>query len=179
MPAMDEAFWANLDAQIVAQRPGSQGEGRATGASIHPLPQVPAPHAAVAPSRRLASDWTGVLDTLTAAKSAAQQQEARLREQAAEQDALQQELKRSQQELRAMEVLLRECRAQAEVKLRDAQAEAEARSQDLRAEATARLNAMEARAQAAEQRADAAEEWLRRIEQASRDLMPAAERAAA
>ncbi len=41
------------------------------------------------------------------------------------------------------------------------------------------MQALEARAQAAELRAETAEEWLRRIEQASRDLLPAAERVAA
>ena len=177
MPAMDEAFWANLDAQIIAQRPEDQG--RVPGTSIQRAPQISAASVAAAPARRLASDWTGVLDTLTAAKSAAQQQDARLREKAAEQDALKQELKRSQQELRAMEVLLRECRAQAEAKLNEVQAETEIRVQDLKAEAAARQHAMDAQVRAAEQRADAAEEWLRRIEQASRDLMPVAERAAA
>ncbi|GJE09453.1 MULTISPECIES: hypothetical protein [Methylobacterium] len=182
MPAMDEAFWATLDAQITAQRP--EAEGRMPVAPVRPAPQVPAlksPPAAMptAPSRRLASDWTSVLDTLTAAKSAAQQQEMRLREQAAEQDALLQELKRAQQETRAFEVLLRECQTQAEAKLKDVQAQAEARVRDLRAESDAQLQALEARAQAAELRAEAAEEWLRRIEQASRDLLPAAERAAA
>ena len=196
MPAMDEAFWANLDAQIIAQRP--EGEGARPVAAVQPMPQAPASSlpasqatspavtrmASVttmpaAPPRRLASDWTGVLDTLTAAKSAAQQQDARLREQAAEQDALLQDLKRAQQEVRAFEVLLRECQTQADVKLKDAHALAETRSRDQAAEAAFRLQAMEARAQAAELRAEAAEEWLRRIEQASRDLLPAAERAAA
>ncbi|MFX7167271.1 hypothetical protein ABTI49_19675, partial [Acinetobacter baumannii] len=95
--------------------------------------------------RRVASDWTGVLDTLTAAKSAAQHQEARLREQAAEQDALVQELKRSQQEVRAFEVLLRECQAQAEARLKDAQTQAASQAQHLRAETAAQLQAMEAR----------------------------------
>ena len=188
MPAMDEAFWAHLDAQIVAQRP--EGEGPRPVAAVHSVPQAPAASPAItriptvatmpaAPLRRLASDWTGVLDMLTAAKSAAQQQDARLREQAAEQDALVQELKRAQQEVRAFEVLLHECQTQADVKLKDAQALAETRFRDQEAEAAFRLQAMEARAQAAEARADAAEEWLRRIEQASRDLLPSAERAAA
>jgi hypothetical protein len=178
MPAMDEAFWANFDAQIVAQRP--EGPGRLSAvtppaaAPEHPIAKV-----ASMPSRRVASDWTGVLDTLTAAKSAAQHQEARLREQAAEQDALVQELKRSQQEVRAFEVLLRECQAQAEARLKDAQTQAASQAQHLRAETAAQLQAMEARVQAAELRAETAEDWLRRIEQASRDLLPVTDRAAA
>ena len=79
MAAMDEAFWAELDAQIVANRP--DGESRA------PVPaeaDVQAPSQTVAgdtagPPAWVASDWSGVLDTLTAAKSAAQDQDARLR----------------------------------------------------------------------------------------------------
>jgi hypothetical protein len=177
MPAMDEAFWANFDAQIVAQRP--EGPGRLSAVTAPVSAEHPVAKVASVPSRRVASDWTGVLDTLTAAKSAAQHQEARLREQAAEQDALLQELKRSQQEVRAFEVLLRECQTQAEARLKDAQTQAAVRAQHLRAETAAQLQAMEARVQAAELRAEAAEDWLRRIEQASRDLLPVTERAAA
>jgi septal ring factor EnvC (AmiA/AmiB activator) len=176
MPAMDEAFWANLDAHIVAQRPDGQDKPPAP-VQAAPVPAV-AGEASPAP-RRVASDWTGVLDTLTAAKSAAQQQEARLREQAAEQDALIQELKRSQQEVRAYEQLLREVQAQADAKANELRARAEAQIGKVQAEAAAKLQAMEARAQAAERRAEAAEGWLVRIEQASRDLVPGERRAAA
>ncbi len=175
MPAMDEAFWANLDAQIVAHR--QDGHDKPPAASPPPAMAVVTD---VAPApRRMPSDWTGVLDTLTAAKSAAQQQEARLREQAAEQDALLQELKRSQQEVRAFEVLLREVQAQADAKAGEIRARAEAQIGKLQAEAAAQMQAMEARVQAAERRAETAEGWLVRIEQASRDLAPAERRAAA
>lgn len=177
MPAMDEAFWANLDAHIIAHRP--DGQDKPPAASLQAAPALAVVSDVSPAPRRVASDWTGVLDTLTAAKSAAQQQEARLREQAAEQDALQQELKRSQQEVRAFEQLLREVQAQADAKAGELRARAEAQIGKVQAEAAARLQAMEARAQAAERRAEAAEGWLVRIEQASRDLMPGERRAAA
>ncbi|MFC6742100.1 hypothetical protein [Methylobacterium tardum] len=120
-----------------------------------------------------------MLDTLTAAKSAAQQQEARLRAQAAEQAALLEELKRTQQEVQALEALLSGVRSQADTKMEELQAQAEARVRDLQAVATAQLQAMEERARAAEARAEAAEDWLKRIEQASRALLPADQRVAA
>lgn len=177
MPAMDEAFWATLDAHIVAHRPDGQDKP-----STAPSPTAPAlavvSDASPVP-RRVASDWTGVLDTLTAAKSAAQQQEARLREQAAEQDALLQELKRSQQEARAFEQLVREVQVQADAKAAELRARVEAQIGKIQAEAAAKLQAMETRVQAAERRAEAAEGWLVRIEQASRDLVPGEQRAAA
>ncbi|MHB2209838.1 hypothetical protein [Methylobacterium sp. CM6257] len=180
MATMDEAFWAHLDAQIVANR--SDGQGRAPGAAI-PVGAAVIVAAAFSPPAalptRVASDWTGVLDTLAAAKCATQQQEARLREQAAEQDALLQELRRTQQEVRAFEVLLREVQAQADTKIGEFQLRAEARIRDLQAEAAVQLQAVEERARIAEARAEAAEEWLKRIEQASRALLPADQRAAA
>ncbi|MFC6738989.1 hypothetical protein [Methylobacterium tardum] len=177
---MDEAFWADLDAQIIANRP--DGQGRPSTAAIPTGASVTAGTAdntfAVPPSRA-ASDWTGVLDTLTAAKSASQQQEARLREQAAGQAALLEELKRTQQQVRAFEVLLREVRAQADTKIEELQGQVETRVRDLQAEAAAQLQTMEARAHAAEARAEAAEDWLKRIEQASQALLPVDQRAAA
>lgn len=180
MAVMDEAFWAHLDAQIIANRP--DGQGRAPTAAIPTGASATAGKAdtasAALPSRA-ASDWTGVLDTLTAAKSAAQQQEARLREQGVEQAALLEELKRTQQQVRAFEVLLREVRAQADTKMEELQTQVGARVRDLQAEAAAQLQAMEARAHAAEARAEAAEDWLKRIEQASQALLPVDQRAAA
>ena len=177
MPAMDEAFWANLDAHIVAHR--QDGPDKAPAAAPQPAPTLAVVSDAAPVPRRVPSDWTGVLDTLTAAKSAAQQQEARLRERAAEQDALLQELKRSQQEILALEGLVREIQAQAELKAGEVRARAEAQVSKVQAEAAAKLQAMEARVQAAERRAETAEGWLGRIEQASRDLVPSERRAAA
>jgi chromosome segregation ATPase len=180
MAVMDEAFWAHLDAQIIANRP--EGQGRPATAAIPTGTSATAStanNASAASPSRAASDWTGVLDTLTAAKSAAQQQDARLREQAAEQAALLQELKRTQQEVRALEALLREVRAQADTKMEELQTQVGARVRDLQAEAAAQLQAMEERALAAEARAEAAEDWLKRIEQASQALFPVDQRAAA
>ncbi len=177
---MDEAFWAHLDAQIIANRP--DGQGRPATAAIPTRASViagTADTASAAPPSRAASDWTGVLDTLTAAKSASQQQEALLREQAAGQAALLEELKRTQQEVRALEALLREVRAQADTKMEELQTQVGARVRDLQAEAAAQLQAMEARVHAAEARAEAAEDWLKRIEQASQALLPVDQRAAA
>lgn len=178
MAAMDEAFWADLDAQIVANRPDGRGRSPVPLAGN---PPAPAPKPGVSPPSAgwVPSDWTGVLDTLTAAKSAAQEQDTRLRDQAAAQDALLQDLKRAQQEIRAYEVLLREVQTQAEAKLADVQAQAEAQLRVAHAEAAARLTAMAGRAESAELRAAAAEDWLKRIEQASRDLLPSEQRAAA
>ncbi|MGT2479527.1 hypothetical protein ACU4GR_13080 [Methylobacterium oryzae CBMB20] len=177
---MDEAFWAHLDAQIVANRPDDQGRPLTAAIPIGASAATGmAADLSAAPPSRVASDWTGVLDTLTAAKSAAQQQEARLREQAAGQAALLEELKRTQQEVRAFEVLVREVRAQADTKMEEFRVQVEARVRDLQAEATAQLQAMEERAHAAEARAEAAEDWLKRIEQASQALLPVNQRAAA
>ena len=138
MAVMDEAFWAHLDAQIIANRP--DGQGRAPTAAIPTGASATAGKAdtaSAAPPSRAASDWTGVLDTLSAAKSAAQQQEARLRDQAAEQTALLEDLKRTQQEVRALEVLLREVRAQADTRMEELQVQVETRVRDLQAEAAA------------------------------------------
>ncbi|MCJ2087459.1 hypothetical protein MKK88_15925 [Methylobacterium sp. E-005] len=177
MPAMDEAFWANIDAHIVAHR--QDGQDKPPAATFQTAPAIAVVSDAGPAPRRVASDWTGVLDTLTAAKSAAQQQEVRLREQAAEQDALLQELRRTQQEVRAFEELVRQIQAQADAKAGELHARAEAQIGKVQAEAAAKLQAMEARVQAAERRAEAAEGWLVRIEQASRDLVPGERRAAA
>jgi hypothetical protein len=178
MAAMDEAFWASLDAQIIANRPENRGETALSAASV-PATGTMAGCPDAAQTVRAAADWTGVLDTLTAAKSAAQSQETRLREQAAQQDATLQDLRRAQQELQAYEVLLREVRAQSEMKFRELEARAEARLREFESDARAQLDASEARTRAAEARAEAAEDWLRRIEQASRDLLPSDHRAAA
>lgn len=177
---MDDAFWADFDTQIVANRPDDSGEPQAAailkGASV--LAETATDAVAFSPSRT-GSDWSGVLDTLTAAKSAAQRQEARLREQAVQQLALLEELKRTQQEVRVFETLLREVRAQADTKMEELQARVEAIVRDLQAEATRQLQAMEVRARAAEARAESAEDWLKRIEQASRALLPVEQQAAA
>jgi septal ring factor EnvC (AmiA/AmiB activator) len=178
MAAMNEAFWASLDAQIIANRPENRGDtafSAASAAADGTTAVGPDPTQTV----RTAADWTGVLDTLTAAKSAAQSQEVRLREQAAQQDATLQDLRRAQQELQAYETLLREVRAQSETKIRELEVRAENRLREVEAEARSQLDASEARTRAAEARAEAAEDWLRRIEQASRDLLPSDHRAAA
>ncbi|SFM86009.1 hypothetical protein [Methylobacterium pseudosasicola] len=171
---MNEMFWTQLDARIATNRPSPETPATAEivrladaadPAAANPAPS-PAEPAAVTP--HAVADWTRVLDTISVAKDAAQQQEVRLREQAAVREALAADLQRAQQEILTLETLLRDTQAQAEEAIRDVQARAEARIRDA-----------EDYARAADLRAEAAEDWLRRIEQASRDLLPGDRRAAA
>ncbi|MCJ2142306.1 hypothetical protein [Methylobacterium sp. E-066] len=166
---MNEMFWTQLDARIATNRPSPEAPataeivrlaGAADPAASPEEPAAMTPHAV--------ADWTRVLDTISVAKDAAQQQEIRLREQAAVREALAADLQRAQQEIQTLETLLRDTQAQAEEAIRAVQARAEARIRDA-----------EDYARAADLRAAAAEDWLRRIEQASRDLLPGDRRAAA
>ncbi|MCJ2095253.1 hypothetical protein MKK67_22500 [Methylobacterium sp. J-072] len=166
---MNEMFWTQLDARIATNRPSPEAPATAEivrlADAVDPAaspkePDAVTPHAV--------ADWTRVLDTISVAKDAAQQQEIRLREQAAVREALAADLQRAQQEILTLETLLRDTQAQAEEAIRAVQARAEARIRDA-----------EDYARAADLRAAAAEDWLRRIEQASRDLLPGDRRAAA
>jgi len=166
---MNEMFWTQLDARIATNRPSPEAP---TTAEIVRLAGAADPTASPAEVAAMTphpvADWTRVLDTISVAKNAAQQQEACLREQAAVREALAADLQRAQQEIRTLEILLQDTQAQAEEAIREVQARAEAR-----------IREAEDYARAADLRAAAAEDWLRRIEQASRDLLPGDRRAAA
>ncbi|WP_246695111.1 hypothetical protein [Methylobacterium sp. P1-11] len=114
------------------------------------------------------ADWTKVPDTLSAASVAAQEQDQRLRQQSTTCEALTGDLEAARQEIQSLRALLQEAQAQAAVQVRA-----------IEARAGARVREAEARAEAANLRAEAAEDWLKRIEQASRDLLPNDRHAAA
>ncbi|MCJ2140423.1 hypothetical protein [Methylobacterium sp. E-066] len=180
MAAIDEAFWVDLDAHIIANRSKDLAAPSSGVFNLSPLINASAPSGAPPTSpRQVASDWTGVLDTITAAKSAADRQENRLREQAAAYEALIQELKLAQNKIKDLEVLANEVREQTEKKQHEIMAGAERLRQEIQAKADAQLQTAEDRIRAAELRASVAEDWLRRIEQASKNLLPGERRAAA
>ncbi|XYD07147.1 hypothetical protein R1A27_18535 [Methylobacterium sp. NMS12] len=114
------------------------------------------------------SDWSQILDTLSAASVAAQAQDQRLRQQSTTCETLAADLEAAQQEIQTLRALLDETRAQAARQVHE-----------LETEADRRVREAEARAEDATLRAAAAEDWLKRIEQASRDLRPDGRHAAA
>ena len=111
MPAMDEAFWANLDAQIVAHR--QDGQDKPPAAPAQPAPVIAAapraPPDALRLDRRARHPHRGQERRPAAGRAAA-------RAGPPSRDALLQDLKRSQQEVRAFEVLLREAQVQADAR---------------------------------------------------------------
>ena len=179
MAAIDEAFWTALDAQIAAGRPGDDGSVPSAifdGAAVADAGPAAERGARPVPAR---SDWTGVLDTIAAAKITSGHLRTELREQAAAHDALLLELRQARERARSLERLLAEAERQAETKACEATAETEAQVQAVQARADAQVQQAQERMRAAELRAEAAEDWLKRIEQASLALLPSAERAAA
>lgn len=177
MSTIEESFWVDLDAHIIANRSvvTSSGVFKLMPSANTILPSDAPPTS----PRQVTSDWTGVLDTIAAAKSAADCQENQLRDQAAAHEALSRELKLAHHKIQALEVLVNDVREQAEKKQQKMMAEAQSLRQEIEAKADARLHTVEERVRAAELRANVAEDWLKRIEQASKNLLPDERRAAA
>ena len=180
MTAMDTAFWTELDAKIAAGRTDNH---RIVSAQIvEQATATDAQHSSqerITRALRARSDWTGVLDTIAAAKVTSEQHKAELRNQAAAHAALLVELRRAQEQIRSIESILLEARAEGEAKARKAQAEAEARMQVVQEKADAAVQEAYDLMRAAELRATTAEDWLHRIEHASLDLFPSDYRAVA
>lgn len=181
MAALDKAFWTELDAQIAAANclddPKHVRPEVLKLAAVVDSKGMFADHATV--SVRAQSDWTGVLDTIAIAKSTSEQQKAQLREQAAAHNALLLKFKQAEEQVRTLQDLLASAKAEAEIKAREATAETEAREQAIQARADAQVQAAHRLLKTAELRADAAEDWLTRVTQASLDLVPGVYSAAA
>ncbi|MEE7490818.1 hypothetical protein MOTC310_10250 [Methylobacterium oryzae] len=167
---MNAAFWAQLDARIAraGAEPAIADGLRPADAPNPPAPsEAPCDSGADHPSRPVA-DWSQILDTLSAASVAAQARDQRLRQQSTTCETLSADLEAAQQEIQTLRELLEDARAQAARQVHAIEMQADRRVQEA-----------EARAEAATQRAAAAEDWLKRIEQASRDLLPEGRHAAA
>ena len=140
MAAIDEAFWVDLDAHIIANRSKDLAIVSSGVINLSRLTNANVPSDAPTTSpRQVASDWTGVLDNITAAKNAADRQENRLREQAAAHEALIRELKLAQNKIKDLEALANQVRAQTEKKQHEIMAEAERFRQEIQAKADAQL----------------------------------------
>ena len=172
---MNATFWAQLDARIARERgePTEPAPGVADSPLVADAPS-PAARSEASPEpdpetpSRPVADWSQILDTLSAATVAKQAQDQRLHQQSTACETLAADLEAAQQEIRTLRALLEEARAQAARQVLEREAEADRRVREA-----------EARAEAATLRAAAAEDWLKRIEQASRDLLPDGRHAAA
>lgn len=171
---MNAAFWAELDARIARAEPApSTADGNPAVAGPLPVaasgagPETPSETPSEPPSRP-GADWSQVLDTLSAASIAAQEQDQRLRQRSATCETLSAELQAARQEIEALRAHLQEVQTQAALRVREVEALADGRVRDA-----------DERAEAAIVRAESAEDWLKRIEQASRDLLPDGRHAAA
>ena len=186
MPGIDEGFWDQLDARIAAtivraprrpMRPQSplrpQAPLRPQGPSNPARVSRPAPTIEAQADRHHVSDWTGLVETISAAGAAAQVQDERLRERNAAYEVLASDLRRALDDVERYKGLVAQAQAQAEAKAREIQALAEARINAIQARADARVQRAEERAHAADQRVIVVEDWLTTFEEASRSLLPA------
>ena len=159
MPGIDEGFWDQLDARIAAtivrapRRPmRPQGPLRPARVSR------PAPTIEAQADRHHVSDWTGLVETISAAGAAAQVQDERLRERNAAYEVLASDLRRALDDVERYKGLVAQAQAQA----------------------NALIKAAEDRARVAEERAETAEGWLRRIAEAiESEFAPGSDEAAA
>lgn len=173
MPGLDDAFWNHLDDRIAATLVRAPRRRRSSQASPSLVPMSRPPLADEAPSERhVVADWTGLVETISAAGAAAQVQDERLRERNAAYDTLASDLSRALADVERYKALVARAEAQVEVKSREIQALAEARIKSIQARADARVQRAEERAQAADRRVIVVEEWLSSIEEASRHLIP-------
>lgn len=132
------------------------------------------------------SDWRGTLDLVTGMAGVAENQSRDLREQTEAQqralEPLRRELHETRQSLRASEQRTHELHAQADSRLQAIQADLDAQVQETRSESEARVRAIRAqndsliraaaeRVREAELRAQNAEEWLKRIDAAAKNLL--------
>lgn len=132
------------------------------------------------------SDWMSTLDIINGMAGLADEQKKRLRQQSvsheASVEALQRELKETQQRLQLSEMRAHEIQARADIRLQKVQVDADAQVEGIRAEAEARVRTLRAEAEAwvraaeeqvrvADLRADTAEKWLHRIDAAAKSLL--------
>lgn len=132
------------------------------------------------------SDWMSTLDIINGMVGLADEQKKRLREQSvsheAALEALQRDLKETQQRLQLSEMRAHEIQTRADIRLQKVQADADAQVQEIRAEAEARvrtlraesetwIRAAEEQVRVADLRADTAERWLQRIDTAAKALL--------
>ncbi|MGH1591022.1 cell division protein DivIVA [Methylobacterium phyllosphaerae] len=132
------------------------------------------------------SDWMSTLDIINGMVGLADEQKKHLREQSvsheAALEALQRELKETQQRLQLSEMHAHEIQTHADIRLQKVQADADAQVQVIRAEAEARVRTLRAESEAwvraaeeqvrvADLRADTAERWLQRIDTAAKALL--------
>lgn len=180
MVPVPDNFWAEIDQRIAGSRQSIKHRDAevipleaATTAGKQAAAHVPAAASAYA------SDWSRVLDTLTAAKDFSQSQEARLLTQASIHEALitelRAEIQRLQEEVCASKAEVCSVRAAAEATTQEIVQQAEARIEENRILAETQVRVAEERAQVAETRADDAEAWLTRIACAAQDLAPLTE----
>jgi hypothetical protein len=174
MTGFNDAFWDRIDARIAATATGAPERRRAPATPpTAPLPpQAEKPRRAErplpaeeTPDRHRVADWTGLVDTISAAGAAAQEQTAAY-------ETLAGDLRRALAEVERYKALVVEAQAQVEVKSRQIQALAEARIEAIQATADARVQRAEERAAIADQRVVVVEDWLAKFEQASRALLP-------
>lgn len=177
MSAVPNSFWAEVDQRIA----GLPQANHSFTAEVIPLPGTAVACHAAAPCSSEREDeplcdWTGLLDTLTAAKELARSQEVRLQDQATKHECLiaelRAELRQIQEQVRASEAQVAAVQSQAEASVKEIHQQAEARVEAAQIRADARVRIAEERAQTAQLRADAAENWLKRIERATQDLLP-------
>lgn len=174
MPGIDEGFWDQLDARIAATIVRAPRRLRPPQASSNPARvSRPASMIEVQAERHHVSDWTGLVETISAAGAAAQVQDERLRERNAAYEVLAGDLRRALDDVERYKGLVAQAQAQAEAKAREIQALAEARIDAIQARADARVQRAEERAHAADQRVIVVEDWLTTFEEASRSLLPA------
>lgn len=174
MAGIDEAFWEQLDARIAATIVRAPRRRRSQAPTPCARVSSPPPAAEEVPAdRHVVSDWTVLVETISAAGAAAQQQDTRLRERDAAYAALASDLRRALDDVEKYKALVAQAQAQVEAKTREIQALAEVRIKAIQDRADARVQRAEERAEAADQRVGAVEEWLSSMEEASRDLLPA------
>jgi hypothetical protein len=176
MPGIDDVFWDQLDARMAASlmraparpRPTVGAPGATVGApGAKTSPETkPRPADMAATDRHEIADWTGLVDTISAAGAAAQ-------EQTVANETLAGDLRRALVEIETYKALVAQVQAQALAQAREIQALADARIEAIQARADARVQRAEERAEVADLRANVVEEWLTKFEQASRDLIPA------
>lgn len=171
MAGIDEAFWDQLDARIAATIVKAPRRRRSQAPASCARTSPPPGEEAVL-DRHIVADWTGLVETISAAGAAAQQQDTRLRAQNAAYEALASDLQRALDDVERYKALVAQAQAQVEAKSREIQALAEARIKVIQDRADARVQRAEERAHAADQRVVVVEDWLSSFEEASRGLLP-------
>lgn len=166
MAGIDDAFWDQLDARMAATLVRTPSRVRAPVAAARPRDPRSRPAETAGPERHEIADWTGLVDTISAAGAAAQEQTAAY-------ETLAGDLRQALAEVETYKALVAQAQAQALAQAREIQALADARVEAIQARADARVQRAEERAEVADLRAGVVEEWLAKFEQASRDLLPA------